>query len=78
MLTWVAYLESFKRLELGQHVVQPLLLPQWFYSTAVWIVILTFFWNGLYFLMRVIVSHTTHVVTLKNGSKKADEKDHDD
>eukprot|EP00048_Salpingoeca_helianthica_P016795 m.234285 g.234285 ORF g.234285 m.234285 type:complete len:266 (+) comp19532_c0_seq1:70-867(+) len=60
LLTWLAYLEAHKRLAAGLPVVQPLFLPYWAHTPAVWVIILSFFWNGLFFLNRVIVSHTMH------------------
>ena len=34
---------------------------------AAWVVILTFYWNGMFFLERVIRSHERHVVCQQLG-----------
>ncbi len=65
------YVESIKRAERGIKLTRPLLLPLWAANWAVWVVILTFFWNGLFFLQRVIDSHTTHRLRLQGASGKA-------
>ncbi len=64
MLTWVNYVEGFKRIGAGLPVWRPL-LPPWMVAPAAWVVILTFFWNGMFFLQRVIDSHTRHAVRLQ-------------
>ncbi len=68
LLTWVAYVESHKRLAAGLPVTEPAFIPYWFHTPAVWVIILSFFWNGLFFLNRVIVSHTLHA----SGALKKD------
>jgi hypothetical protein len=71
ILTWVAYVQTFKRAELGLDVQRPL-LPLIMVGPAIWVVILTFYWNGLFFLERVIASHTKHA--LKDAAAKDSKK----
>ncbi|EGD75474.1 hypothetical protein PTSG_06548 [Salpingoeca rosetta] len=40
----------------------PLIRDQTLANVAAWVVILTFYWNGMYFLERVIRSHERHLV----------------
>ena len=76
-LTWLNYVEGCKRLAHGVPM-RAIFLPDWARGFAVWVVILTFFWNGMFFLQRVIDSHTKHEIRLANpaafpaGHTKAD------
>ena len=75
MLTWLNYVESFKRAEVGLPLGHSMLMPSWFVGPAVWVVILTFFWNGLFFLQRVIESYTRHSLKIKAASGADEGKD---
>lgn len=75
MLTWLNYVEANKRLLAGVPVREPLFLPEWAYGISVWIVITTFFWNGQFFLQRVIASYTTHSLRSKSPELKVESKD---
>eukprot|EP00045_Choanoeca_perplexa_P010943 m.113843 g.113843 ORF g.113843 m.113843 type:complete len:263 (-) comp15455_c0_seq1:645-1433(-) len=69
ILTWANFVDAWTRHTSGQTArgdnnQTPYITPETA-RFAVWVVILSFFWNGLYFLDRVIRSHERHLIMLE-------------
>ncbi len=62
VLAWTAYIQAYHRLDAGLPLTKPLFIPHWFHATSLLIVVVSFYWNGMFFLDRVIVSHTQHLL----------------
>lgn len=68
ILTWTSYCETYKREQLGEKDLLPgTLLPD---STKaffipVFVVMVTFFWNGIYFLERVVSNYAVKEYEVK-------------
>eukprot|EP00730_Choanoeca_flexa_P010865 TRINITY_DN21352_c0_g1_i1.p1 TRINITY_DN21352_c0_g1~~TRINITY_DN21352_c0_g1_i1.p1 ORF type:complete len:267 (+),score=48.12 TRINITY_DN21352_c0_g1_i1:135-935(+) len=78
ILTWTNFVDAWKRHEQdlpqrGPNAPEPYITPDTA-RFAVWIVILAFFWNGLYFLDRVIRSHERNLVMDELAAKKNGKK----
>ncbi|EDQ89161.1 uncharacterized protein MONBRDRAFT_8601 [Monosiga brevicollis MX1] len=75
-LTYHNYVEAVKRYEDPtipdrlEYSARPLVEPH-IARYAVWVVIITFYWNGQFFLERVIRSHERHIVKAAIEGKKA-------
>ncbi len=60
LLTWISLVETAKRVTAGLPVARPLLLPLSWLPLAVAVGVVSFLWNGLYFLRRVLVSQALY------------------
>eukprot|EP00667_Euglena_gracilis_P017834 EG_transcript_18858 len=69
LLSWTAWRAAQYS---GVHSNVGMLLPDWLYTPAIVTVILTFFWNGLYFLERVLDNYAERrtELRLQKGASK--------
>ena len=52
-IAWVLLLETRKRRVIGLSPTPASVLPDWAIEPAIWVVILTFFWNGIVYIIFI-------------------------